>query len=72
MLWHGLCDKGPKGAGVIELTEMAKLVDDNIVGEVRGEKRDFIVEIEIAFAGTTSPSRALVANSDAVPCESIV
>lgn len=52
---EGAGDEGPEGAGVIELTEVTEFMDDNVIGEVRREKGDFVVEIEVAFAGATSP-----------------
>lgn len=52
---EGAGDKGPEGAGVIKLAQMAEFVDDNVVSEVSREKGDFIVEAQITLSGTASP-----------------
>ena len=38
----------PETRRVVELREMAELVDDDIVGDMRRQKRELIVEIKIA------------------------
>ena len=50
----------PETRRVVELREMAELVDNDIVGDVRREKEKLVVEVEIAFFGTASPARLLV------------
>ena len=56
---------------MIELAKMAKLVNNNIVSEVRRQKRELVTKVEIAFARTATPPRALVADADAVVNKSV-
>ncbi len=68
----GAGDQLPKRRRMIELTKMAELMNNDVVGEVGWEKRDFVVETQVAFAGATSPPRLLAPNGDTVPSEAIV
>ncbi len=43
---------------------MADLVDDDIVTDLGWEEYEFVIEIEIAFLGTTAPTAFLIADSD--------
>ena len=58
---------------MIELAEMAKFMDDDIVAKRRGQERDTIIEIQIARPDTaaraTAPARPLVANADTTDFE---
>jgi hypothetical protein len=45
---------------MIELPQMAQLVDDDIVREMRRQKGDPVIEIQIAFFRAASPSAALI------------
>lgn len=56
---------------MVELSEMAKLVHDEVVGERRRQECELVAEVEIALARAAPPAGALVANADAVVGESV-
>jgi hypothetical protein len=68
---HDLFNKIPKSLRVIEFANMAKFVDDNVIREVRRQKCDLIIEVEIPRLGTTSPSGALCADRNLSKLEMI-
>jgi hypothetical protein len=57
---------------VIELSEMAEFVDNDVVGDMRRQKRKLVVEIEILFLGTASPAGSLVFDRNALVCKIVV
>ncbi len=56
---------------MVELPEMAELVHDEIVGELRRQERELVAEIEIAPARTAAPPGALVADAHAAVGEGV-
>ena len=53
-------DKLPETLAVIELLEMAELMDDKIVRTLGWEQDNLVVEVEIARTRAASPSRFLI------------
>ena len=51
---------------------MAKLVDDHIIGEVRGQKRELVVEVEVAALRAASPARFLILDEYALVRKAVV
>ncbi|MDB5244238.1 MAG: hypothetical protein JWN18_108 [Parcubacteria group bacterium] len=49
VVWKRLSDESPKLSGVIELAQVAELVSDHVVGEVRRQERDLVVKVEITL-----------------------
>lgn len=49
---------------MVEFFEVAELVHDYVVCNTRWQSDDAVVEIEISFFRTTSPTRLLVADED--------
>lgn len=47
VVWTSLRHERPEPWRVIEFFEVAKFVNDEVVGEVRGEKQNAVVEVEI-------------------------
>ncbi len=54
---------------MIELDEMAELVDDEIVGEMGREEDDFVIKVQIAPTRTAPPTRLLITDAHATICE---
>ncbi len=50
---------------MVELADMAELMHDDVVGKVRRQERNAVVEIEIPPLRAASPSRLLAADADA-------
>ena len=71
MIRYGLAHEMPECLRVIRLREMAELVDDDIVGERRRQKRDFVIKIEITSARTAPPERPLIFDADFVKSQSV-
>ena len=44
----------PKRGRMIEVDEMAQLVDHDIVGKLGAQKRDSVIEVEIALFGAAT------------------
>lgn len=61
---NGTSDMSPKCWRMVEFEQMAELVGDEIVGQMRRQMYDPIIKIEIAIFRTTAPSRSLVADGD--------
>src|SRR5581483_7507142 len=59
-------DEPPEAAGVIRLSQMAHLVDDDVVEHLEGREHEPPVEREVARGRARPPARPLVANVDAV------
>src|SRR3989338_105227 len=72
MLRKRQCNEFPKTRSMIHLFQMAQLVNNNVIREMRRAHRDFFIEIQIAFARTTSQSRFLIANRDIVVGEFVI
>ncbi|MDB5266960.1 MAG: hypothetical protein JWN89_775 [Parcubacteria group bacterium] len=51
---------------MVKFTEMAKFMDDEVVGEVGREKNDSIVKVQIPLRRTASPSPFVVLDGHAV------
>ena len=49
MVGNGVDDETPETLSVIQFREMAKLVDDDVIGYICREKHDFVIEIYVAF-----------------------
>ena len=49
---------------MIHLAEMAELVHDDVIGQVRRQEHDLVVEAQCAVLGCASPPRPLVADDD--------
>ncbi len=62
----------PEPLRMVELSPVAELVDDDVVGEVRRQEGDAIVEVEVALGRTASPSASLVSDGDLAVRESVV
>lgn len=60
------CNEIPKLRRVIKLPQVAELVGDHIVGEMKRKTRDTIVEVEVPSLGATPPARSLIAYRDPV------
>lgn len=56
---------------MVELPKMTELVHDEIVGELRRQEREFVAEVEVAFARTAPPAGALVADAYAAVGEGV-
>ena len=56
---------------MVELSPVAELVDDDVVGEMRRQQGDAIVEVEIARGRAASPAASLVADGDRSIGESV-
>lgn len=52
---------------MIEFSQVAELVDDDIVAEALRQKEQSIIEAEISLARTAPPTRLLIADADAIP-----
>lgn len=68
---HGAGHQIPEPLRMVELAAMAELMHDDIVGEMRGQKGDAIVEVEIALGRTASPAASLIADGDGAVGESV-
>ena len=42
-------DETPKTLRMVKFREMAKLVDDDVIGNICREKHDLVIEIYVAF-----------------------
>ena len=62
----------PKSVRVIHLSTMTEFVHDDVVGQVRRQKSDFIIKRDVTLARTAPPPRLLVADTDASNSEAIV
>ena len=71
MAGDDFCDEGPEFAGVVEFAQVAKLVDDDIVGQFLREERDLVIEIQVALSGTAAPSGLLIFDADLLELESV-
>ncbi len=69
---HGLGDEGPEGGRMIELADMAKFVDDDIVCKRFGQQRETITKIQIPLFRTRTPAGFLIFDSDLSVCEFIM
>ena len=49
MVGNRIDDETPETFSVIQFREMAKLVDDDVIGNICREKYDFVIEIYVAF-----------------------
>ena len=49
MVGNGANDETPETLSVIQFREMAKFVDDDVIGNICREKYDFVIEIYVAF-----------------------
>ena len=49
MVGNRIDDETPETLSVIQFREMAKLVDDDVIGNICWEKYDFVIEIYVAF-----------------------
>ena len=56
---------------MVELSKVAELVDDHVVGKMRRKKCEPVVEVEIAVFGTASPTRLLIFDEDTLIRETI-
>jgi hypothetical protein len=56
---------------VIEFAQMTEFVDNDVVSQMRREKRYFVIKIQIPFARTAPPSRLLISDSESFPSELI-
>ena len=50
----------PKTLRVIEFGEVAKLVDNDVIGNISRKKQYFVIEIDIPFLRATAPARLMV------------
>ena len=56
---HGTGNERPKFAGMIHLSQMADLMHNDVIGEVRGKRRYFVVETQITLLRAASPAPPL-------------
>ncbi len=68
---QGQRDQIPKLARVVEFSEMAKFVNNNIVAKRRWQKSDPIIEIQIPLSRATAPTHLLVADGYSPDFENI-
>lgn len=59
-------DEVPKCLSMVELSQMTKLMDDQVVLRFGRKGDDFPIEIQIAITRTAPPSRALIFDEDFV------
>lgn len=71
MMRHCASDEVPETLRVIELGEMAELVDDDVVRYLGRQIDDLVVEIEIAFCRAASPPRFVVLDKNLSHTETI-
>ena len=57
---------------MVELLQVTQLMHDDEVDERQRKKQESIIEIQIAFLGTTAPARTLVADGDAPERKAVV
>jgi hypothetical protein len=69
---NGLGYERPESPRVVKLTEMAELVDDDVVGHFSRHESYFVAKRKIAVAGTASPPRLLVSYSNNVVFKIVV
>src|SRR3989338_5476341 len=53
-------DETPKTLRMVKFREMAKLVDDDVIGNICREKHDFVIEIYVAFRRAAAPARFMI------------
>ncbi len=63
MLRYSTADKLPELARVVELLYMTELVNHYVVGELRPEQHQAVVEVQVTFLRAAAPARALIADS---------
>ncbi len=51
---------------MIELSEMAEFVDDDIISQSLRQKKQFIIEVQVALARTAAPTAFLVLDHDPI------
>ncbi len=56
---------------MVELAEVAKLMDDDIVGHLGRQQSDAVAEVQVAFLGARSPAGLLVPDGHPTPREAI-
>lgn len=66
------CDKIPELLGVVEFFEVAKLMHDEIIGEVWREVQDAVIEVDIPALRAAAPASFLIASADILIGESVV
>jgi len=49
MVGNRIDDETPETLSVIQFRKMAKLVDDDVIGNICREKHDLVIEIYVAF-----------------------
>ena len=57
---NDLADQIPKTIRVIEFTQVAELVHDDVIGNIGGQKYYFVIEIQVPFFRTAPPSRLVI------------
>ena len=57
---------------MVELGEMAELVDDDVVGKCGRQEEELVAEIKIPLLRAAPPAGLLIANRDSLVCESVV
>ena len=69
--WDLLLYKCPKTLGMVHFLEVAEFMDDHVVLQLRWQKEDLVVEVQVATSGAASPSTALFPYSYSAICVSI-
>jgi hypothetical protein len=70
-IWNGLRNKIPKFLRMIHLRQVAQLMNNDVIHQVRRQQRNLIIEIQIPSPRTTPPSRPLIPDCNTFPRESI-
>ena len=60
MVGNRIDDETPETLSVIQFREMAKLVDDDVIGNICREKHDFVIEIYVAFRRAAAPAGFMI------------
>lgn len=65
-------DAFPECGGVIELSQVTELVNNNVVNQMWWKERNTVVEVEIACFGATTPTCSLIPDTHSVKDKTVV